>query len=86
MQGLELDWVGVTWDADFRYAKSNWEHFSFVGDRWNRIRKQERPVYLKNAYRVLLTRASQGMVIVVPLGHPEDLRERMSILTPRLNT
>jgi hypothetical protein len=73
IQGLELDWACVTWDADFRYAKNGWEHFSFVGSHWNRIRKQERQIYLKNAYRVLLTRARQGMVIVVPSGSLEDL-------------
>lgn len=72
IQGLELDWVCVTWDADFRYADAGWEHWSFRGDRWNRIRKEERQIYLKNAYRVLLTRARQGMVIVIPAGDPED--------------
>jgi hypothetical protein len=72
VQGLELDWACVTWDADFQYSPKGWEHFSFVGDRWNRIRKPERQIYLKNAYRVLLTRARQGMVIVVPLGDKED--------------
>jgi hypothetical protein len=72
VQGLELDWACVTWDADFRYAGDAWEHWSFVGDRWNRIRKPERQSYLKNAYRVLLTRARQGMVIVVPEGDGSD--------------
>ena len=72
VQGLELDWACVTWDADFRYSKQGWEHWSFVGDKWNRIRKPERQIYLKNAYRVLLTRARQGMVIVVPNGDAED--------------
>lgn len=72
VQGLELDWACVTWDADFRYSKKGWEHFSFVGNRWNQIRKKERQLYLKNAYRVLLTRARQGMVIVVPDGNAED--------------
>ena len=72
IQGLELDWVCVTWDADFRYSKKGWEHWSFCGDRWNHIRKEERKNYLKNAYRVLLTRARQGMVIVVPPGEAED--------------
>jgi hypothetical protein len=72
VQGLELDWACVTWDADFRYSKSGWEHWSFRGDRWNHIHKPERQIYLKNAYRVLLTRARQGMVIVVPPGNPED--------------
>ncbi len=72
VQGLEIDWACVTWDADFRYSEKGWEHFSFVGNRWNCIRKQERKNYLKNAYRVLLTRARQGMIIVVPLGSSDD--------------
>ena len=72
IQGLELDWVCVTWDADFRYSKKGWEHRSFRGSRWTQIRKEERKNYLKNAYRVLLTRARQGMVIVVPSGDSKD--------------
>lgn len=78
VQGLELDWTSVVWDADFRYAGNSWEHWSFVGDRWNQIRKQERQSYLKNAYRVLLTRARQGMVIVVPEGSNDDPTRRAS--------
>ncbi|MFM7150666.1 MAG: DUF2075 domain-containing protein, partial [Gemmataceae bacterium] len=72
VQGLELDWACVTWDGDFRHSSSGWEHWSFCGDRWNRIRKPERKAYLKNAYRVLLTRARQGMIIVVPEGEKND--------------
>jgi len=72
VQGLELDWVCITWDADFRYTTTGWEHRSFRGDRWNWIKKPERKKYLKNAYRVLLTRARQGMVIVVPPGDSKD--------------
>ncbi|TKB25169.1 DUF2075 domain-containing protein [Desulfopila sp. IMCC35006] len=72
IQGLELDWVCVTWDADFRYSKNGWEHRSFRGNKWQKILKPERQVYLKNAYRVLLTRARQGMVIVIPEGDAED--------------
>jgi hypothetical protein len=72
VQGLELDWACVTWDGDFRHTPGGWEHWSFCGDCWNRIRKPERQVYLKNAYRVLLTRARQGMVIVVPEGDSGD--------------
>jgi len=66
IQGLELDWSCVIWDADFRYCRS------FVGSKWNYVKKIERQMYLKNAYRVLLTRARQGMVIVVPLGDTND--------------
>lgn len=72
VQGLELDWSCVVWDGDFRFAENGWKHFSFVGDRWNRIKKEARQAYLKNAYRVLLTRARQGMIVVVPNGDPED--------------
>lgn len=72
IQGLELDWVCVTWDADFRYILNGWEHKSFTGSKWHNINKTERKIYLKNAYRVLLTRARQGMVIVVPPGDQED--------------
>ena len=72
VQGLELDWVCVTWDADFRYTKNGWQHWSFKGSKWQRINKPERQNYLKNAYRVLLTRARQGMVIVVPPGDDND--------------
>jgi hypothetical protein len=62
----------VTWDADFRHARAGWEHWSFVGNRWNTIRKAERKSYQKNAYRVLLTRARQGMVLVIPSGDSDD--------------
>lgn len=72
VQGLELDWTCVTWDADLRHDGAGWQHWSFQGKRWNRIRKSDRQRYLKNAYRVLLTRARQGMVIVVPQGDPRD--------------
>jgi len=82
VQGLELDWACVTWDADFRYSKQGWEYFSFVGDKWNRIRKPERQSYLKNAYRVLLTRARQGMVIVVPSGDKEDHTRKKEFYDP----
>lgn len=72
VQGLELDWACVVWDADFRVQGGGWNHWSFVGSQWQRIRKQERQSYLKNAYRVLLTRARQGMVLVVPEGDADD--------------
>ena len=72
VQGLELDWSCVVWDGDFRYTPSGWSHHSFCGDKWQNINKPERKVFQKNAYRVLLTRARQGMVLVVPEGNTED--------------
>lgn len=72
VQGLELDWACVTWDGDLRFSKDGWKTFSFVGNKWQNIHKEIRKKYLINAYRVLLTRARQGMVIVVPEGNVED--------------
>ena len=72
VQGLELDWSCVVWDGDFRYTPDGWSQHSFCGDKWQNINKPERKAFQKNAYRVLLTRARQGMVLVVPEGNPED--------------
>ena len=72
VQGLELDWTCVTWDADLRRQNDSWQYRSFRGDRWTAIHKHERQRYLLNAYRVLLTRARQGMVIFVPPGDHTD--------------
>lgn len=72
VQGLELDWVGVTWDGDLRYSEKGWKTFSFRGNKWQNIRQEIRKQYLINAYRVLLTRARQGMVIVIPKGSQDD--------------
>ncbi len=82
IQGLELDWVCVTWDADLRIKDGQWDHWSFKGDRWQKIRKEDRQMYLKNAYRVLLTRARQGMVIVVPPGDAEDRTRPVEFYDP----
>ena len=72
VQGLELDWACVVWDADLRAAQPDWDTWEFKGSRWQRIRSLERKLHLKNAYRVLLTRARQGMIIVVPEGDDQD--------------
>lgn len=73
IQGLELDWTCLVWDGDLRYNGSTWDYFEFNGgSKWNRINKEERKAYQLNAYRVLLTRARQGMVICVPEGNPKD--------------
>jgi hypothetical protein len=82
VQGLELDWTCVVWDGDLRRADTGWQHSSFKGSRWEKINKPERQAYLKNAYRVLLTRARQGMVIVVPTGDPDDLTRLPGLYDP----
>ncbi len=72
VQGLELDWTCVTWDGDFRFKDSEWSYHDFRGDRWTNISNEQNRIYLRNAYRVLLTRARQGMVIFVPAGESTD--------------
>lgn len=72
VQGLELDWIGVCWDADFRHTGDQFEHFRFSGTRWQSVRRDQAKLYLKNAYRVLMTRARQGLIIYIPQGDPAD--------------
>ena len=72
VQGLELDWTCLVWDGDLRRKNNAWQNFSFTGNKWQNIRSEERKAYQINAYRVLLTRARQGMVICIPEGNPDD--------------
>jgi len=72
VQGLKLDWTCVTWDADLRFADSDWKYHAFKDRKWETIHNPDRRQYLRNAYRVLLTRARQGMVIFVPAGDESD--------------
>ena len=75
VQGLEIDWAIVCWDADLRRntSRKDWDHYSFRGSRWNKRHKEEQKRYLVNSYRVLLTRARQGMILFVPRGvDPEE--------------
>ena len=72
VQGLELDWACAAWDADLRMTSAGWRHYDFSGSRWKNIHSTENQRNLKNAYRVLLTRARQGMVIFVPAGDEAD--------------
>lgn len=72
VQGLELDWVGVCWDADYRYSDHGWQHHKFAGTKWRHVNDAFAQLYLKNAYRVILTRSRQGMVIFVPKGDADD--------------
>ena len=80
VQGLELDFACVLWDADMRYNDGHWEYFKFNGkNKWNPVANtpngQEEKKYMLNAYRVLLTRARQGIVICVPNGNNRSTLE-----------
>ena len=74
VQGLELDWSIVCWDADLRRSNhgNSWDHYIFRGTRWNKRHREEQKRYLVNSYRVLLTRSRQGMIIFVPKGVDEE--------------
>lgn len=72
VQGLELDWILATWDADLRMSSGEWLHRKFHGGKWKQVRKEADQRYLLNAYRVLLTRARQGMAIFIPPGDARD--------------
>ena len=74
VQGLEIDWGIVCWDADLRRTSDgdDWDYYSFRGTRWTKRNKEEQKRYLLNSYRVLLTRSRQGMVIFVPKGVGEE--------------
>jgi len=72
VQGLELDYVCIAWDGNFFYNENKWNFKKFIGTQWNNINNEEKKGYLLNSYRVLLTRARQGMVIFIPEGDRED--------------
>lgn len=76
VQGLELDYVCVLWDADMRYENGQWTYYKFNGkNKWNPENNSENKKYMLNAYRVLLTRARQGIVICVPNGNSRKTQE-----------
>lgn len=78
IQGLELDWAIVAWDADYRFVDGDFIYQNFTGSTWKNVNKPEKRLYLKNAYRVLLTRARQGFVIFIPEGDDSDLTRKKS--------
>lgn len=72
IQGLELDWTGVCWDIDLVPENSGWQVRAFKGTHWQIVRDPTRRQFVLNKYRVLLTRAREGMIIYVPKGDSVD--------------
>ena len=72
IQGLEIDRTCLIWGANFHINKNQWKYQSFKGTKWMNINQEVSKEYLKNTYRVLLTRARQGMVILIPNGSDTD--------------
>lgn len=76
VQGLELDWICLAWGGDLSLNNNNWSCRNFTGTSWKNIGVQSKKEFLINTYRVLLTRARQGMVIYIPKGHNEDVTRK----------
>jgi len=72
VQGLEVDWAGLAWDGDLTRASDHWRIRTFRGSRWTKVSNPEERGFVLNRYRVLLTRAREGLVIWVPEGDPTD--------------
>lgn len=72
IQGLELDWVGLCWDADLRRTDGEWDFRNFSGTKWQNVSSKNDQTFILNTYRVLLTRAREGMVIWIPPGENGD--------------
>lgn len=76
IQGLELDWIGICWGGDFVWdERAGWQLRTLrvrPPSTWKTIKRTEKQIYRRNAYRVLLTRARQGMIIFVPKGDAND--------------
>ena len=76
VQGLELDYACVLWDADMRCEANEWTFYKFNGkNKWNPEKNKENQKYMLNAYRVLLTRARQGIIICIPKGNSRFTHE-----------
>lgn len=85
VQGLEIDWAGVCWDANFRIEDSKWVAYNFSGSKWQSVHGVDKQKYIKNSYRVLLTRARQGIVIFVPEGSDVDQTRNRSFYDQTYN-
>lgn len=72
IQGLEIDWACLAWGANFYLKDKAWKYQNFKGTKWMNINQEISKEYLKNTYRVLLTRARQGMIIYMPKGSRTD--------------
>lgn len=79
IQGLELDWLIIGWGGDFRHVDGVWDFRQFRGTRWTAVHQELTRAYIKNKYRVLLTRAREGLVIWIPPGDDEDRTRKPGI-------
>jgi hypothetical protein len=73
IQGLEIDWGCICWGGDFLHTEQRWSFKRLRGTSWQKVGQKDARRYILNCYRVLLTRARQGMVLFVPAGDLSDL-------------
>lgn len=85
IQGLELDWVGLGWGGDLIRSPKGWIFKQFRGTKWDAVNSLEKQKYLINKYRVLLTRAREGLIIWIPHGDNNDATRNPSIYDPTYN-
>lgn len=72
VQGLELDWTGLCWGADFRFVEDNWQMWNLSGTKWQRVKSKDKLTFIPNKYRVLLTRAREGLIVFCSQGDASD--------------
>ena len=72
VQGLELDWIGLCWGEDLVWSEGIWASFNFNGKSWKPNNNRRKHQFRVNGYRVLLTRARQGMILYIPRPSAED--------------
>jgi hypothetical protein len=87
VQGLEIDWAGVFWDADLRRTNGGWDFKQFKGTNWQNVsdEQKQRKQFILNKYRVLLTRAREGMIIWVPMGDDTDKTRQQNFYEETFN-
>ena len=87
VQGLEIDWAGIFWDADLRRKNNEWDFKQFKGTAWQSVSdvQEQRKQFIINKYRVLLTRAREGMIIWVPFGDNSDKTRQVSFYDETFN-
>lgn len=85
VQGLEIDWACICWDADLRRLKNDWDFKNFSGTNWQKVNGSEEQIFLLNTYRVLLTRAREGIIIFIPQGDDGDYTRLFDFYNPIFN-
>lgn len=85
IQGLEIDWVCLAWDINFYHKEGTWWYQKFKGTKWQNIKIPNDRAFLKNTYRVLMTRARQGLIIYLPYGDDLDITRPTALYESTFN-